>query len=400
MLGLLLFWTAITVLAYQYVGYPLALAGLARWRGRGDALVAEESRSSETPSASLVISAYDEEEVIARKLENALLLDYPRELLEIVVASDGSKDRTEEITRRFADRGVVLHAFRPNRGKNLVLNDVLPLLKGDVVVFTDANGMYQKDAIRHLVRPFADPRVGSVCGELVYKNFNENPIAEGYNRYWELDQMQKRLESRLGSLLGANGSIFAVRRSLCRPIANDVCNDMVQPIWVAAAGHLCLYEPRAMSYEAGSRNLNDELKRRSRINGRGIRGIQLVWPEIARRRARLIGWELFSRKGLRYLTPLWLAMLLVGSALAPGILYKLIFLAQLGIYACLPLGFLLTGGPLMRVISPAVYFGIGSLAAVLGWWKILSGSELGRWQTADRPFESDTNPPVVDAGRQ
>ena len=310
MLGLLLFWTAITVLAYQYVGYPLALAGLARWRGRGDALVAEESRSSETPSASLVISAYDEEEVIARKLENALLLDYPRELLEIVVASDGSKDRTEEITRRFADRGVVLHAFRPNRGKNLVLNDVLPLLKGDVVVFTDANGMYQKDAIRHLVRPFADPRVGSVCGELVYKNFNENPIAEGYNRYWELDQMQKRLESRLGSLLGANGSIFAVRRSLCRPIANDVCNDMVQPIWVAAAGHLCLYEPRAMSYEAGSRNLNDELKRRSRIIGRGIRGIQLVWPEIARRRARLIGWELFSRKGLRYLTPLWLAMLL------------------------------------------------------------------------------------------
>ena len=155
-----------------------------------------------------------------------------------------------------------------------------------------------------------------------------------------------------------------------------------------------------MSYEAGSRNLNDELKRRSRIIGRGIRGIQLVWPEIARRRARLIGWELFSRKGLRYLTPLWLAMLLVGSALAPGILYKLIFLAQLGIYACLPLGFLLTGGPLMRVISPAVYFGIGSLAAVLGWWKILSGSELGRWQTADRPFESDTNPPVVDAGRQ
>jgi cellulose synthase/poly-beta-1,6-N-acetylglucosamine synthase-like glycosyltransferase len=400
MLGLLLFWTAITVLAYQYVGYPLALAGLARWRGRGDALVAEESRSSETPSVSLVISAYDEEEVIARKLENALLLDYPRELLEIVVASDGSKDRTEEITRRFADRGVVLYAFRPNRGKNLVLNDVLPLLKGDVVVFTDANGMYQKDAIRHLVRPFADPRVGSVCGELVYKNFNENPIAEGYNRYWELDQMQKRLESRLGSLLGANGSIFAVRRSLCRPIANDVCNDMVQPIWVAAAGHLCLYEPRAMSYEAGSRNLNDELKRRSRIIGRGIRGIQLVWPEIARRRARLIGWELFSRKGLRYLTPLWLAMLLVGSALAPGILYKLIFLAQLGIYACLPLGFLLTGGPLMRVISPAVYFGIGSLAAVLGWWKILSGSELGRWQTADRPFESETNPPVVDAGRQ
>jgi len=388
MLGLILFWSAVGVLVYQYVGYPLALSALARLRGRRDSVAVDGPGS--TPSVSLVISAYDEEEVIERKLENALSLDYPRDLLEIVVASDGSRDRTEEIVRGFADRGVVLHAFRPNRGKNLVLNDVLPLLRGDVVVFTDANGQYRPDAIRHLVRPFADFRVGSVCGELVYKNFNDNAIAEGYNRYWELDQMQKRLESRLGSLLGANGSIFAVRRSLCRPIANDVCNDMVQPIWVAAAGHLCLYEPRALSHEAGSRDLGDELKRRSRIIGRGIRGIQLVWPEIVERRAWLVGWELLSRKGLRYLTPLWLAMILVGSALAPGILYRLAFLGQIAIYACVPLGFLLRGGPLMRVISPATYFGIGSLAAVLGWWKILTGSELGKWQTAQRPFETGT----------
>ncbi|MBU6283803.1 glycosyltransferase family 2 protein [bacterium] len=388
MIGSLLFWTAIGVLAYQYVGYPIALALLARLRGRRDA-VANDGDGA-TPSVSLVISAYDEEEVIGRKLENALALDYPEDRLEIVVASDGSRDRTEDVVRGFADRGVVLHAFRPNRGKNLVLNDVLPLLTGDVVVFTDANGQYRPDAIRHLVRPFADSRVGSVCGELVYKNFNDNAIAEGYNRYWELDQMQKRLESRLGSLLGANGSIFAVRRELCRPIANDVCNDMVQPIWVAAAGHLCLYEPRALSHEAGSRDLGDELKRRSRIIGRGIRGIGLVWPEIVARRAWLVGWELVSRKGLRYLTPLWLAMILVGSALAPGIFYRLAFLAQLAVYACVPLGFVLKGGPLMRLISPATYFGIGSLAAVLGWWKILTGSELGKWQTADRPFETGT----------
>jgi len=396
MLGSILFWTAVGVLVYQYVGYPLALAAIARLRGPRDRI--SDEGGDTTPSVSLVISAYDEEEVIARKLENALSLDYPRDRLEIVVASDGSRDRTEEIARGFADRGVVLHAFRPNRGKNMVLNDVLPLLRGDVVVFTDANGQYRPDAIRHLVRPFSDPRVGSVCGELVYKNFNDNAIAEGYNRYWELDQMQKRLESRLGSLLGANGSIFAVRRSLCRPIANDVCNDMVQPIWVAAAGHLCLYEPRALSHEAGSRDLGDELKRRSRIIGRGIRGIQLVWPEIVDRRAWLVGWELLSRKGLRYLTPLWLAMILVGSALAPGVPYKLAFLAQILVYACVPLGFVLRGGPLMRIVSPATYFGIGSLAAVLGWWKILSGSELGRWQTADRPFETGSPGTTGTAG--
>lgn len=386
MLGAFLFWLAFAVLAYQYVGYPLLLATLAALRGRKT--TASYARDEDLPSVTLVISAYNEAEVLDGKIRNALAQDYPKDRFEIVVASDGSSDGTNEIARSYASDGVVLHEFSANRGKNLTLNDTLPRARGEIIVFTDANGMYQKEAIRTLVQGFADPRVGSVCGELIYKNFNDNPIAEGYNRYWELDQMQKRLESQLGTLLGANGSIFALRKSLCRPIPNDVCNDMVQPIWVAAAGHLCLYEPRALSFEAGSRNLNDELKRRSRIIGRGIRGIAAVWPDIARQRAWLVGLELLSRKGLRYLTPLWFALLLVGSGLAGGPFYTAIFVLQLLAYAAIPAGFVLPEGPVKRLASPAAYFGIGNLAAILGWWKVLTGSELGRWQTAERPFES------------
>ena len=388
MLGAFLFWLAFLVLAYQYVGYPLLLAALAAVRGRRtpSAYAVEQ----DLPSVTLVISAYNEAEVLDGKIRNALALDYPKDRLEIVIASDGSTDATNDIARSFAADGVVLHEYPVNRGKNLVLNDTLPRARGEIVVFTDANGMYQKEAVRTLVQPFADPHVGSVCGELIYRNFNDNPIAEGYNRYWELDQMQKRLESSLGCLLGANGSIFALRKSLCRPIPNDVCNDMVQPIWVAAAGHLCLYEPRALSFEAGSRNLNDELKRRSRIIGRGIRGIAAVWPDIARQRAWLVALELLSRKGLRYLTPLWFAMLLVGAGLAGGAFYGTLFVLQLLAYAAIPAGFVLPEGPVKRLASPAVYFGIGNLAAILGWWKVLTGSELGRWQTADRPFETST----------
>jgi cellulose synthase/poly-beta-1,6-N-acetylglucosamine synthase-like glycosyltransferase len=371
---------------YQYVGYPLLLAALAAVRGRRPP--SSFAREEDLPSVTLVISAYNEAEVLDGKIRNALALEYPKDRFEIVVASDGSTDATNEIARSFAADGVVLHEYPVNRGKNLVLNDTLPRVRGEVVVFTDANGMYQKEAVRTLVQPFTDPRVGSVCGELVYRNFNDNPIAEGYNRYWELDQMQKRLESALGCLLGANGSIFALRKSLCRPIPNDVCNDMVQPIWVAAAGHLCLYEPRALSFEAGSRNLNDELKRRSRIIGRGIRGIAAVWPDIARQRAWRVGVELLSRKGLRYLTPLWFAMLLVGAGLAGGPFYTSLFVLQLLAYAAIPAGFVLPDGPVKRLASPAVYFGIGNLAAILGWWKVFTGSELGRWQTAERPFES------------
>lgn len=385
-MGEFLFWTGVLTLAYQYVGYPLLLAVLAWIRPTRGTTTTEAS--GDLPTVSLIISAYNEEEVLDRKLENAVALDYPRDRLEVVVVSDGSTDRTNEIAAGFADRGVVLHDYAVNRGKNLSLNDSMPRVKGEIIVFTDANGMYEPDALRKLVAPFADPKVGSVCGELVYRNFNENTIAEGYNRYWELDQMQKRLESNLGSLLGANGSIFGVRKKLCRPIPNDTCNDMVQPIWVAAAGHACLYEPSALSIEAGSKDLDDELKRRSRIIGRGIRGIAAVWPDIRRGRAWLLALELLSRKGLRYLTPLWFLMIFLGSALASGLFYNLAFAGQVLAYGAIPVGLLLPEGRLQRLVSPAVYFGIANLAATMGWWKVLSGSELGRWNTADRPFET------------
>ncbi|MDG2303915.1 MAG: glycosyltransferase family 2 protein [Candidatus Binatia bacterium] len=397
-MGAFLFWGGVLTLVYQYVGYPLLLSLLARLRP--DVERGSYASDDELPSVTLIISAYNEEEVLDRKLENAVALDYPKERLEIVVVSDGSTDRTTEIAESFADRGVVLHEYTENRGKNLALNESMPRVRGDITVFTDANGMYEPDAMKKLVQPFADATVGSVCGELVYRNFNENAIAEGYNRYWELDQMQKRLESDLGTLLGANGSIFGVRTTLCRPIPNDTCNDMVQPIWVGAAGHKCLYEPGALSIEAGSKDLDDELKRRSRIIGRGIRGILAVWPDIVRGRAKLLGLELLSRKGLRYLTPVWFLMIFIGSGLATGLglFYQLAFAAQVLAYGAIPVAQLLPEGRLQRLVSPAVYFGIANLAATMGWWKVLTGSELGRWNTADRPFEtgSDVAPSASD----
>jgi cellulose synthase/poly-beta-1,6-N-acetylglucosamine synthase-like glycosyltransferase len=395
MLGSVLFWLAAVALVYQVIGYPIALIVLARVRRR-----TERPRANDDalPSATLIISAYNEEEVLEKKLDNALALEYPAGRLEIVVVDDGSRDATATIARSYAGRGVVLHSYEQNRGKNLALNDSMPRVRGEIIIFTDANGMYEPDALRELLRPFADPQVGSACGELVYRNFNENPIAEGYNRYWELDQMQKRLEGSLDSLLGANGSIFAVRKELCRSIPNDVCNDMVQPIWVAAAGHACIYEGKALSIEAGSSDTEDELKRRSRIIGRGIRGIRAVWPDIVRQRAWLIGWELLSRKGLRYLTPFIFATLFLGAWLADGWFYALAFWGQAAVYLAAPVGFFLPDGKLKKAISPAVYFAIGNLAALQGWAKVLRGSELGKWQTAERPFETGQGPAAGSKG--
>ena len=369
------------VLAYHYVGYPLTLA-LAAVLKRSRPVSAE----GVSPSVTIVISAYNEESVIRSKLENVLALDYPGRLLEIVVASDGSTDRTVEIAREYADRGVIVHAYERNRGKNAALNDTVPRVTGDVVVFTDANGMYQGDALRHLTEPFRDPRVGCTCGELIYINYNDNVVAEGYGTYWRFDQLQKRLESRLDTLLGANGSIFAIRRTLYRPLPNSVCNDMVLPILIAAAGHAVLYVPEAVSTEAGSSDLGDELRRRPRIIARGILGVRSVWKEVVGSRRWLLVWALLWRKRVRYAMPLLLLLLLVSSVGLPAP-WHLLFLVQLAAYSLAPLAVVLPNGRLRRLATPALYFAIGNVAATIAWLRVLRGQDVSRWETASRPHE-------------
>jgi cellulose synthase/poly-beta-1,6-N-acetylglucosamine synthase-like glycosyltransferase len=372
------FLATLAVLAYHYAGYPITLALLAWWRRP-----APIRPGRQTPDVTLVISAYNEEGVLRRKLENALALDYPRERLEILVASDGSTDRTIAIAQEFAERGVVLHEYRTNRGKNAALNDSVPRARGEIVVFTDANGMYRPDALRRLVGYFDDPRVGSVCGELIYLNYNRSAVAEGYNRYWRFDQLQKRLESDLHTLLGANGSIFAIRKPLYRPLPNSVCNDMVLPILVAAAGHAVVYAPEAVSTEAGSTDLGEELRRRSRIIARGILGVRTVWGEVWRSRHWLLAWELFWRKRVRYAMPFLLAALLVSSAGLPGF-WALLFVAQLLVYVTAPIAALLPEGRLRRLGTPALYLGVGTLAALLAWVQLFAGRDFSRWQTVAR----------------
>ena len=379
--GAAVFVAVLVILAYHYVGYPLTLAVIAAFR-RDRAV----RPGTGTPTVTLVISAYNEEDVLQAKLENALALDYPADRLEIVVASDGSTDRTVAIAREFAGRGVVVHEYRTNRGKNAALNDTVPLCRGDIVVFTDANGMYRPDALRRLVAYFDDARVGSVCGELIYLNYSKNPVADGYGAYWRFDQRQKRLESDLQTLLGANGSIFAIRRRLYRPLPNTVCNDMVLPILIAAGGHSVVYGPDAVATEAGSADLGEELRLRSRIIARGILGVRAVAGEVVAGRRWLLGWALLWRKAVRYAMPFWFLLLLVSSAFLPAP-FNLLFFVQLAGWLAAPIVALLPQGRLRRLASPALYLGVGTLAALLAWVQLLAGRDFSRWETVARPHE-------------
>jgi len=388
--GAVVFLAVLGVLAYHYAGYPVTLAIIAALRRDRPVRPGDG-----TPTVTLVISAYNEAGVLRAKLENALALDYPADRLEVVVASDGSTDGTVAIAREFADRGVVVHEYRTNRGKNAALNDTVPLARGEIVVFTDANGKYRPDALRRLVAYFDDPRVGSVCGELIYLNYSKNPVAEGYGTYWRFDQLQKRLESRLHTLLGANGSIFAVRRRLHRPLPNTVCNDMVLPILIAAAGHAVVYAPDAVSTEAGSADLREELRRRSRIIARGILGVRAVAGEVLGARRWLLGWELLWRKAVRYAMPLWFLLLLVSSAFLPAP-FGLLFVVQLAGWLGAPLAAMLPQGRLRRLASPVLYLGVGTLAALLAWVQLLAGRDFSRWETVSRPHEQSLD--AIESG--
>ncbi len=385
----LLFVATLLVLGYHYIGYPLTLQALAAFSR------ARRTRSvrpgAATPSVTVIISAYNEEGVLRKKIENVLALDYPRELLEIIVASDGSTDGTVAIAESFAPQGVIVHAYERNRGKNAALNDSVPRARGEIIVFTDANGMYRPDALRHLVGAFADSRIGCTCGELIYINYGDNAVAEGYGAYWRFDQWQKRLESKLGVLLGANGSIFAIRKTLYQALPNTVCNDMVTPILVAAGGHQVVYVPEAVSTEAGSSDLADELRRRPRIIARGILGVRAVWGTVLRSRSWLLAWELLWRKRVRYAMPFLFAVLLASSAFLPWP-WRLLFVAQLAVYAAAPAVAHLPNGLLRRLLTPALYFTVGNLAAALAWGRVLSGRDVSRWETATRPHERGLEP--------
>lgn len=387
-----LFWACLAMIFYVYVGYPALLLVLGTLRRSGS-----RPGVARTARVSLIISVYNEEDVIREKIVNSLSLDYPRDRLEIIVASDGSTDDTTGIAAEYAGAGVRVCDFPARRGKNATLNDVVPQARGEVIVFTDANGKFQRDALAKLLRHFANPQVGCVCGELIYLGADDNLVARGYNVYWRYDQRLKRLESRLACLLGANGSIFAIRKSLYRPLRGDISNDMVTPIQIAARGYEVVYDPEAISREAGSQDAPEELGRRSRIVGRGILGVRAVLPDVLHGGRMLLLWELVSRKLLRYCTPFFFGGLAASNAILWTGIYRWTLAGQGLFYSLALLSFAARrAGVHLRPLSFPHYFVLGNIATLLGWWKVLTGRELTKWETVDRAYDTHI-PAAADA---
>lgn len=393
----LIFWFCVLFIAYVYAGYPLILAALARLRGR------REHYESLTPQLSMLVAAYNEQNVIAAKLENTLSLDYPPECLQIVVAADGSDDRTAEIVETFAERGVELSYDARRRGKMAAINRALPKLRHEILVFSDANNLYAPDALIELVRPFANPKVGAVTGaKNILEEDDAHARADGL--YWRYESWIKKNETRLGSCTGVTGEILAIRRSLYTPPPDHVINDdFFIGVSVLRQGYRLVYAPDAHSYERSSLTENDEAIRRSRIVAGRYQAMLMSGNVLPWHSPRLV-WQIVSHKFMRPLVPLVMiiAFLVTLTAvvwplperrlawlyLAPP--FNLIFLiAEVAI--CLLAAFggsLKDKGLIGKLLYVPTFLINSNLAAILGLYSFFTGKQTALWKRARRRGES------------
>lgn len=308
--GEALFWLGLLFVAYVYVGYPTLLAMAASLIGRKGPQGSRER--SDLPHVTLLITAYNEERVLGAKLENALSLTYPPERLQILVAADGSTDRTVAIVREYEGRGVELSFGADRRGKTAALTRAVGRARGEIVIFSDANNAYSSDALLHLVAPFDEPGVGAVGGAKAIAH-GDGALGDTEGAYWRYEDRIKRWESSLGSTVAVCGEILALRKAPLRTPPADVIND---DFWFATdmlgRGYSVLYAPAARSVERVSATLEDELGRRSRIVAGRFQAFRQIGLGLALRRPRVM-WSMVSHKLMRPLVPFAMIAMAIGN---------------------------------------------------------------------------------------
>jgi cellulose synthase/poly-beta-1,6-N-acetylglucosamine synthase-like glycosyltransferase len=372
-----IFWAAAAALAYTYAGYPALVWAVSRLRPRA------VRRGELEPTVTVVITAYNEERDLAAKLDNTLALDYPADKLEVLVASDCSTDRTDEIARSYSARGVRLHRQAERLGKTAAQNAAVELARGEILLFSDATTLYQRDVLRAMAPNFADPSVGCVAGKLIYVDPASSSVGSGAKSYWGYETFLKTHESRACSLIGASGCLYAVRRSAYVPLYNEACSDFIIATKMVEQGLRAVYEPAAVCTEETNRQAAKEFRMRVRV-------IAQTYTDLWRHRALLnplrggfYSVELLSHKVLRYLVPVFLLLTLVSSlALAlAGWLYALAAAAQVAFYAAAAAGWLAgRAGVRSRLLALPAYFVLSNAAAVAAFYKFVRGERYARWE--------------------
>jgi cellulose synthase/poly-beta-1,6-N-acetylglucosamine synthase-like glycosyltransferase len=396
-LMLILFWVCFGMIAWIYFGYPLALKfGLLGRRSglsfANDSMATHRESASSLPEISVIIPAHNEEAGIEAKLRNLLDSDYPHEKIEILVGSDGSSDRTQEIVERFRDHAVGLISFPEQRGKSAIQNGLVAAATGSILVFTDADCLLPTDALRCLVHRFSDPRVCLVTGAPQYRNAAATATTASEGFYVRYETWLRKLESERGLLAMASGSLFAVRRSLWQPLAPNEGDDFALPLRAARAGLLNVLEARACPVtELAQDNPRALLRLKVRIISKDFRALLTNRDLLNPLRHGAVGVGLCSHKLLRWLVPYFLLAVFASNIfLVHQPFFQIALVLQVAFYMAATVGIVRRDKVRSRLVSVPMSFCTVNLAAALGIAKALAGRVSGAW----KPERSATAEPA------
>jgi cellulose synthase/poly-beta-1,6-N-acetylglucosamine synthase-like glycosyltransferase len=362
-----LFWGSVAVIAYTYFGYPAWLWLRCQWKS------VPVARAPFLPSVSIVMVVRNEAAVLERKLRNLLALDYPAELCELVIVSDGSTDATEQVLAANAGERIRTLILSEARGKAAGLSEAMRVAKNDIVVLTDARQQIEPSALRLLMENFADPSIGCASGELLLGDPQSGESARGVGLYWRMEKSVRQMEADSGSVVGATGAFYAVRRALLVSVpAETILDDVYIPMNVARQGARVVFDDRAHAWDVATQGTGREFSRKVRTLTGNYQLLQLAPWLLTRQNP--IRFEFVSHKLCRLLVPFALAAALVTSAALPGIFFRIVLLLQLAFYA---LGMLATlqlhGGILARGADAAFTFVLLNAAALVAFGKFVSG---------------------------
>ncbi len=371
----ILLWGAIALLAYIYVGYPVLAIAMARVFPRPVA------KADHLPTVTVVIAAYNEEKHIAQKIRNVLALDYPRDRLDIIVASDASSDGTDRIVVELPEPNVRLLRVEGRVGKTACQNAAAEAACGEILLFTDATTAIEPHALRAMAANFADPSVGCVAGRLSYVAQRDEATGHGGTSYWNYEIMLRMAESELGSLIGVSGCLYAIRRGSYRPIAPELISDFVTAMVVREQGLRTVLEPGAVCYEDTLDRPDRELSMRVRVGVRSLVALAAQKRFLDPFRFGTFAWQLWSHKLLRYLSPVfWLVALLANLVLAVQGRYEWMLLMQLALLIAGVLGFTpLRERGASRLLAQPYYFLLTNVASAVSLVRFLRGERMVTW---------------------
>lgn len=371
----MVFWLAVVTLAYVYVGYGILIRLAARVAARPVKVAAYE------PRITIVVAAFNEERGIRAKLENLLSLQYPADRLDVLVASDGSTDATDRIVTDFGNPRVRLLRVEGRLGKTACQNKAVEAVSSDIVIFTDATTILEPTAVTAMARNFADPEVGCVAAQLVYVGKGKNLTASGGTAYWNYEIALRVAESQLGSLIGASGCLYAVRRSAYRPIRPELISDFCIAMEMRDQNLRTVLEPAAVCFEDTLDKSRAELSMRVRVAIRSIAALVSERRFMNPFRFGLFAIQLISHKALRYAAPfIWAIALLTNVALAEETLYLALLMGQLTVLVGGAIGFVLqTRGAQLGLLGKPYYFVLTNVASLVAVMRYLRGERVRIW---------------------